>query len=151
MLLINLLTFLSYILFTTATPANSKLLQTFLDCLKFNNATNYGIAVENNGYLLLTPINPNTYTNRKPFVICGKMFDLGFHLRFSDHHHNFHNSKNLKDIETVTGDQLVEMGAVSRDIENPEMNHIMEDILSTSDSGVIKLNTVYTLFRKSPF
>ena len=148
MLLINLLTFLSYILFTTATPANPKLLQAFLDCLKFNNATNYGIAVENNGYLSLASINTDLPTTSTPFRICDKMFGLGFYASFDLDYHKFHDGENLKSIENFTGDQLVEMGVVSRDIDVSEMNNIMENILSSLDAGVVDMEKVGELFGK---
>lgn len=142
MLLTNLLAFLSYILFTTATPANPKLLQAFLDCLKFNNATNYGLSVEDNGYLSLAPLNPQLTTNSTPYRICDQMFGLGFYASFDHGCHTYHDGDNLKDIETVTGDQLVEMGVVSRDIDVPEMNNIMENILSSLDAGVVDMEKV---------
>ncbi|GMM46486.1 hypothetical protein DAPK24_030610 [Pichia kluyveri] len=148
MLLINLLTFFSYILFTNASPANPKLLQAFLDCLKFNNATNYGLSVENNGYLSLAPLNPQLPANSTPFRICDPMFGLGFYASFDNGYHTYHDGKNLKDIENFTGDQLVELGVVSRDVDVPEINNIMANILSSLDAGVVNMDNVGELLGK---
>jgi hypothetical protein len=103
---------------TMAQLANPLVLQGFLDCLKLHNATDYGYYVRDGGYLTIAPmtlVNGTDVSDPTPYIICDSLFGLGFYARYDHGFHTYYDSSLLKDINSVTGEELVALGVITRE------------------------------------
>lgn len=119
--LIFLTLFVTLINRIRAEPANIDVVQHFLDCLQFHNATDYAYKVTTEGELTFAPLlNTNFHADvdLKPFSVCNHIFGLGFYGSFDYGINAFDPSSDLKDIRGVNATDLIDEGLLARDDQN---------------------------------
>lgn len=100
-----------------AVPANEKVVEEFLDCLHFHNATGYAYNVTSTGELIIAPLAETTEDNaidRAPWSICNRLFGLGFQCSLDFGVRTYNPDTVLLDLNDATASGLIESGLQAR-------------------------------------
>ena len=106
-----------------AYPANSTLVNNFVDCLHMHNASDYSYNVTSDGALFLTVLEDNgANTDRTAYSKCNHLFGMGFHCLFVKNVATYLPELTFASISDMTAGGLLASGLAAREGLQPPGN-----------------------------